>query len=79
MDSRYLRPGIDFALGHAIEEAGEFCAAAGKTLRWGPKSVNPELPSKEQISNAQWMQNEINDLRSALDRLEEAMTEEWGE
>lgn len=74
----YLRPGFDFALAHSIEEAGEFCAAAGKTLRWGPASVNPELPAAEQETNAVWLRRELSDLRGALDRLEAAMDEELG-
>lgn len=73
VDRRYLRPGFDFALGHAIEEAGEFLAAAGKTLRWGRASVNPELPANEQESNEAWMRREMADLRISLDRLEVAM------
>jgi hypothetical protein len=28
-DQRYMRPGLDFAVGKAIEEAGEFQAAIG--------------------------------------------------
>lgn len=70
MDPKYLREGFDFALGHAIEEAGEFLAAAGKTLRWGAYSVNPDLPVAEQETNADWLEREMADLRGALDRLE---------
>ena len=73
MDPRYLRPGFDFALGHAIEEAGEFLAAAGKTVRWGRNSVNPELPPSEQETNEAWLLREMGDLRGALDRLEKAL------
>lgn len=73
MDPRYLRPGFDFALGHAIEEAGEFLAAAGKTVRWGRNSVNPELPVSEQETNEAWLLREMGDLRGALDRLENAL------
>lgn len=73
MDPKYLRPGVDFAIGHAIEEAGEFIAAAGKTMRWGRDSVNPELPSEQQETNEAWMRREVADLRGALDRLEAAL------
>ena len=73
MKPEYLRPGFDFALAHAIEEAGEFLAAAGKTARWGRLSVNPELPPEQQETNADWMRREMRDLRGALDRLDEAM------
>jgi hypothetical protein len=73
MNPEYLRPGFEFALAHAIEEAGEFLAAVGKTKRWGRLSVNPELPPAEQETNEAWMVREIADLRGALDRLEREM------
>jgi hypothetical protein len=69
MKPEYLRPGFDFALAHAIEEAGEFLAAAGKTQRWGRESVNPELPREQQETNEEWLFREIKDLQSALGRL----------
>lgn len=68
-DPKYMRPGLDFAVGKAIEEAGEFLAAMGKTLRWGWSSVNPELSRHEQEPNASWVRREIADLRGALDNL----------
>ena len=71
MDPRYLKQGdVNFALAHASEEAGELCAAIGKTLRWGLYSVNPELPPAQQETNCIWVRREMADLRSALDRLE---------
>jgi hypothetical protein len=73
MDPKYLRPGFDFALAHAIEEAGEFLAAAGKTQRWGPYSSNPELPAEERECNLDWLARESRDLRGALDRLDAAI------
>jgi NTP pyrophosphatase (non-canonical NTP hydrolase) len=73
MDPRYLRPGFDFALAHAIEEAGEFLAAAGKTQRWGRTSVNPNLPADEQESNEAWLGRELGDLIGALGRLRRTM------
>jgi hypothetical protein len=66
----YSRPGFDFALAHAIEEAGEFVAAGGKTLRWGRHSVNPELPEEQQEANEDWLARELRDCRSALNRVE---------
>jgi hypothetical protein len=69
-NAQYLRPGIPFALAHAIEEAGEFLAAAGKTQRWGLDSYNPELPILDRESNEDWLRREMADLRGALDRLE---------
>jgi hypothetical protein len=75
MDARYLRPGFDFALSHAIEEAGEFLAAAGKTGRWGRYSYNPELPADQQETNEDWLRREMADLRGSLDRLEAALND----
>ncbi len=72
-DPRYMRPGLEFAMGKAIEEAGEFLAAIGKTQRWGWASVNPELPRAQQEPNAAWVRREMKDLRDALDNLEHEM------
>lgn len=72
-DPKYMRPGLPFALGKAVEEAGEFLAAAGKTLRWGWNSYNPELPKAERETNAAWVKREMADLRGALDNLEKEM------
>lgn len=74
-DPKYMRPGLDFAVGKAVEEAGEFLAAIGKTLRWGWSSVNPELPRAEQEPNAAWVRREVADLREALVNLEREMDE----
>ncbi len=68
-DPRYLRPGVDFALSHAIEEAGEFVAAAGKTQRWGLRSFNPELAPEEQETNEAWLRREAADVVAAIGRL----------
>jgi hypothetical protein len=72
-DPKYMRPGLDFALAVAIEEAGEFLAAVGKTLRWGWYSVNPELSPEQQEPNFEWVQREMADIRVALDNLEKEM------
>ena len=69
-DQKYMRPGLDFAMGKAVEEAGEFLAALGKTMRWGWYSYNPELPHDEQEDNIDWVRREMADLRGALDNLE---------
>lgn len=74
-DQRYMRPGLDFAMGKAVEEAGEFLAAMGKTMRWGWESFNPELEPNKQILNRWWVKSEIADLRGALDNLEREMQE----
>jgi hypothetical protein len=65
-----MRPRLEFAVGKAIEEAGEFLAAIGKTQRWGWHSVNPDLPPAEQETNAAWVRRELVDLRDALDNLQ---------
>lgn len=67
---KYMRPGLPFAMGKAIEEAGEFLAALGKTQRWGLASYNPELPEAERETNEAWLRREMEDLRGALDNLE---------
>jgi len=69
-DQNYMKPGLPFAVGKAVEEAGELLHALGKTLRWGWDGVNPELPRKKQESNARWVQRELQDLRGALANLE---------
>jgi hypothetical protein len=68
-DPRWMRPGLNFARGKAIEEMGELQAALGKSLRWGWHSVNPDLPPEQQETNAQWIYREANDVRDALDNL----------
>lgn len=73
MKEEYLRPGFGFCLAHAIEECGEFLAAAGKTKRWGTASVNPELPADQQETNLDWLRREMADLRGALDRLDQSI------
>lgn len=72
-DQKYMRPGLDFARGKAIEELGELQAALGKSLRWGWESYNPELPRDQQETNAGWIYREISDVRGALDNLEHEM------
>lgn len=56
--------------GYLIEECGEVLHAAGKTLRWGEMSTNPELPPSERETNLAWLNREMRDLRGALDRME---------
>jgi hypothetical protein len=77
-DQRYMRPGLDFAVGKSVEEAGEFLAAIGKTLRWGWFSSNPELPADQQERNIEWVRREVDDLRGALDNLEREIDSKWG-
>ncbi len=75
-DLKYMRPGINFAVGKAVEELGELQAALGKTLLWGWASTNPELPRAERESNASWVRREMNDVRDALNNLELEMERE---
>jgi hypothetical protein len=56
-------------LGRFIEECGEALAAAGKTVRFGYESVNPDLPACDQETNEDWLQREVEDLQDAIDRL----------
>lgn len=70
---KYLQKGFDKCLSHAIEECGEFLAAAGKTQRWGPYSFNPELTPAEREYNMVWLRREMKDVQEALDRLEKEM------
>ena len=72
-DQKYMRSGLNFAMGKAIEEAGEFLAAIGKTKRWGWQSYNPELPRAQRETNEQWVRRELADLRDALDNQESEM------
>ena len=55
-------------LGKFIEECGEALAAAGKTIRFGYDSYNPELGTNKE-TNEEWLQREINDLEEAIVRL----------
>lgn len=73
-DQKYMRPGLDFAVGKTVEELGELQAALGKTLRWGWHSANPELPSEQRETNLEWVLREITDVRGALDNLERELS-----
>jgi hypothetical protein len=68
-DPKYLQDGFDKKLAHAIEESGEFLAAAGKLQRWGAFSVNPEIPREMQEFNIDWVFREALDLQEAIGRL----------
>lgn len=70
---KYMRPGLDFAVGKVVEELGELQAAIGKTIRWGWLSFNPDIAPAERETNAAWVRREIADVRGALDNLEKEM------
>lgn len=76
-DLRFLQEGFDKCLAHAIEECGEFIAAAGKTQRWGPDSVNPLLPKIKRESNLLWLMREMDDVEQAIGRLRESIEKEF--
>lgn len=76
-DPKYMRPGLDFARGKAVEEMGELQAALGKSLRWGWESANPELPMHKRETNIVWVRREIDDVRGALDNLEKELDAEF--
>lgn len=68
-DRRFLQEGFDKQLAHVVEECGEVLAAAGKTQRWGRKSVNPLIPEDAQETNESWLVRELRDLDEAIGRL----------
>lgn len=76
VDSRFLQAGFHKQLAHLVEECGEVLAAAGKTQRWGPASVNPLLPKADQVTNLAWLEAEIEDLESAIVRIKATIESE---
>src|ERR1700734_3366448 len=67
---KYMRPGLDLAVGNAIEKCGELCAALGKTIRWGWDRYDPEIPPSERESNRDWVLRKLIDAVGALTHLE---------
>jgi NTP pyrophosphatase (non-canonical NTP hydrolase) len=61
---------LDGKLGYFIEECGEALQAAGKSLRWGLDSVNPELPQEQQETNLDWLLREMVDVQYAITLLQ---------
>lgn len=78
-DPRFKQNGLDKILSHAIEECGEFLAAAGKTQRWGLDSVNPLLPYDLQETNKQWLEREVDDVLETVNRLKSELLRLKGE
>lgn len=62
---RYHSRTPEQGLAHVIEECGEVLAAAGKTLRWGPYSYNPEIAESDRELNIDWLRREMADLLHA--------------
>jgi hypothetical protein len=75
-DPKYLRSDLGSLLGHFIEECGESLAAAGKTLRRGLDSSNPELPPG--WSGRVWLLRELDDLELAITRLRPSLKHKEG-
>lgn len=73
---KYVRHDFKSILGHLIEELGEATAAAGKTFRWGPWSVNPEIPPSQQETNIVWLQRELDDVEGVIARLRKCIAED---
>jgi hypothetical protein len=72
-------------LSYLIEECGEVLvplaiaigrvlAAAGKSMRWGYESFNPELPEDQRETNAAWLARELLDLDAAIARVRSDIT-----
>jgi hypothetical protein len=64
MNKRYKYKGD--ALGRLIEECGEVLVAAGKTVRYGWNSWNPNLPVAQRETNEEWLKREIKDVEFAI-------------
>lgn len=64
---------VEQRLGYLVEECGEVLAAAGKSLRWGLDSRNPELPPGKRETNAEWLERELHDLEAAIARVREVL------
>lgn len=68
MKAEYEPLSIEQKLAYLVEECGEVQAAAGKSLRWGIHSFNPE-PGASQERNREWLLREIADVEGAIARL----------
>lgn len=60
---------LEAAVAYLVEECGEVLAAAGKSLRWGFASTNPELPLSQRESNINWLLRELADVETAINRV----------
>lgn len=60
-------------LAHVAEECGKLVAAIGKTMRFGPQSVNPELPACDQETNIAWVLREMDDVEISIRRFRESL------
>lgn len=69
MKAEYEPADTEQAIAYLIEECGEVLAAAGKSLRWGLESFNPELPIDDRELNSEWLLREMKDLAGAVKRV----------
>lgn len=70
---QYEPRSVEARLGYLVEECGEVLQAAGKSIRWGLMSVNPELPKDEQETNVNWLLRELRDLERAIALVKDAL------
>lgn len=63
-------------LAYFIEESSEANAAAGKTLRFGFDSRNPDLNDPTSETNREWLLRELHDVERAVQLLKEALESE---
>lgn len=67
--------GFDMCLGHLVEECGEVINVAGKTIRWGTHSRNPDVAGSK--PNWQLLLDEMSDLKTAIARMEQVIMSEF--
>lgn len=60
-----------------IKKPGEVQAALGKSVKWGMKSYNPELPEDQREYNFQWILKELKDLKRAIRFVEKFIKENY--
>lgn len=72
---RYRSKTVNQAFAHLGEELSEAATAVYKLLRWGPDSVNPELPPEQRETNFEWVRREMRDVAAAYDELDRLLTE----
>lgn len=64
--AQYMPRDRQSRIGYLVEECGEVMHAAGKMIRWGPDSFNPELPEDERETNRAWLLRELSNLEAAI-------------
>lgn len=79
MKEQYVPRTRQAKLGYLIEECGESISAAGKLLRWGPDSINPELSPGDELygeTNREWLLRELIDVERAIKFIREEFKED---